>query len=135
MAQAILLVMLGASQGGAARFLLTHFSSELSHHHGFPYGTLLVNALGCFLVGYVLTWSADHTHDRWRLLAATGFCGGFTTFSAFAYESMAYLHEARLVLLAANLVLNNGLSFAAVLAGIWLHRSGRGTFVDRLLRA
>ncbi len=125
MAQAILLVMLGASLGGAARFLLTHFSSQVSYHHGFPYGTLVVNALGCFLVGYVLTWSADHTHDGWRLLAATGFCGGFTTFSAFAYESMAYLHEARLLSLAANLVLNNGLSFAAVLAGIWLHRAGR----------
>ena len=72
MLQAILLVMAGASVGAALRFFATHFTSELSHHHGFPYGTLLVNVLGSFAVGYVLTWSSDHTHDRWRLLAATG---------------------------------------------------------------
>src|SRR5687767_10186517 len=84
MLQSILLVAAGASIGAVARFLFTHFSSEISHHHGFPYGTLLVNILGSFLVGYILSWSADHGHDRWRLLAATGFCGGFTTFSAFA---------------------------------------------------
>jgi len=80
MLQNILWISLGAVLGALARFALTHLSSELSHHHGFPYGTLAVNVLGCFAVGYVLTWTADHDHDRWRLLAATGFCGAFTTF-------------------------------------------------------
>src|SRR5206468_2566307 len=108
--------------GAAARFLITHYFSEASQHHGFPIGTLIVNVFGSFVVGYVLTWSADHTHDRWRLLAATGFCGGFTTFSAFAFESMAMWHEGRAVLLLANVALNNLLSFAALLAGIVSHR-------------
>jgi CrcB protein len=123
MLTAILLVMLGGAFGSASRYVITHFSSDLSHHHGFPYGTLLVNVIGSLAVGYVLTWSADHTHDRWRLLAATGFCGGFTTFSAFAYETMAYWNSSRFALWGLNIVLNNTLSLCAVLLGISLHSS------------
>src|SRR5947209_1843001 len=102
MPQALLLVMLGAAAGAAARFLITHYSSQLSQHHGFPYGTLIVNVVGSFVVGYVLTWSADHSHDRWRLLAATGFCGGFTTFSAFAFETVGLWREGQFLAVAAN---------------------------------
>ncbi|HZP17762.1 MAG TPA: fluoride efflux transporter CrcB, partial [Terriglobales bacterium] len=110
----VLCVALGAIAGALLRFLITHYSSQLSHHHGSPYGTLVVNVVGSFLVGYVLTWTADHEHDRWRLLMATGFCGAFTTFSAFAYESMAYWHEGKLGSFAANVVANNLLCLAAV---------------------
>jgi CrcB protein len=125
MLEAVGLVVLGASLGAAARFLITHYSFELSHHHGFPYGTLIVNVLGSFLVGWVLTWSADHAHDRWRLIAATGFCGGFTTFSAFAYESMAYLHTGQHLTLLINVLLNNTLSFAALILGVRAHQLAR----------
>ncbi|HWX56314.1 MAG TPA: fluoride efflux transporter CrcB [Verrucomicrobiae bacterium] len=123
MVQALLLVMLGGALGAAARYLVTHFSSEYSHHHGFPYGTLVVNVIGSFLVGYILTWTTDHSHDRWRLLAATGFCGGFTTFSAFAYETMAYWHAGQMVLLGLNVALNNVLAFLALAAGICAHKA------------
>ena len=113
--------LIGAIFGAILRFVITHYSSELSHHHGFPYGTLLVNVLGSLLVGYVLTWSADHEHDYWRLFAATGFCGAFTTFSAFAYESVAYWHEGRIGAFLVNLLLNNVLCVLAVALGIRLH--------------
>src|SRR5207244_7365718 len=91
----VLCVAGGAICGALVRFLITHLSSEVSDHHGFPYGTLIVNVAGCILVGYILTWTADHEHDRWRLLMATGFCGAFKTFSAF-YESMAVIVGIRL---------------------------------------
>ena len=123
MAVGILYLSIGAIFGAILRFLITHYSSELSHHHGFPYGTLTVNVLGSLLVGYVLTWSADHEHDYWRLFAATGFCGAFTTFSAFAYESLAYWHEGRIGAFLVNLVLNNVLCVLAVAAGIRLHNA------------
>ena len=123
MATGILYLTVGAVLGAILRFLITHYSSELSHHHGFPYGTLLVNVLGSLLVGWVLTWSADHEHDYWRLFAATGFCGTFTTFSAFAYESLGYWHQGRTGMFLLNLVLNNALCLVAVSLGIWLHNS------------
>src|SRR5262245_47670928 len=123
MVQAILLVMLGGAIGAAARFLITHFSSELSHHHGFPFGSLLVNVLGSLAVVYILTWSAVQTHDRWRLLSAIVFCGGFTTFSAFAYETMAYWHSGKMFPFALIIGLNNTLSFCAVWLGVRLHSS------------
>lgn len=123
MADNLLYVGLGAVLGGLLRFLFTHYSSELSGHHGFPVGTLLVNVLGSFLVGYVLTWSANNASDRWRLFAATGFCGAFTTFSAFAYESMSYWREGKPLWFALNLLLNNVLCMVAVVAGIYLHKN------------
>lgn len=117
----IVYVAVGAVIGAIARFLVTHLSSEISHHHGFPYGTLAVNAIGCVIVGYVLTWAADHTHDTYRLLMATGFCGAFTTFSAFAYESMTYWHDGRMGLFVLNLAANNAFSLLGVTLGIKLH--------------
>ena len=117
----ILCVAVGAIFGALARFFVTSYSSRISHHHGFPYGTLAVNVIGSFIVGYVLTWTADHTQDHWRLLTATGFCGAFTTFSAFAYESLAYWHDGRAFAFFLNLGLNNLLCLVAVAAGIKLH--------------
>src|ERR1700736_6957344 len=103
MLQSVLLVMVGGALGAAARYLLTHFSSNLTQHHGFPYGTLLVNVLGSLAVGYILTWSADHTHDHWRLLAATGFCGGVTTFLPLVFESITYLDEGKIDIFLLNM--------------------------------
>jgi CrcB protein len=123
MLKAMLLVMLGGAVGAGARYLITHLSSGVSNHHGFPFGTLAVNLAGSLAVGYILSWSADHAHDRWRLLAATGFCGGFTTFSAFAYETMAYWNSGRFLLFGLNIALNNILALCGVVAGAALHGS------------
>ncbi len=120
MLQAIAFVMLGGALGSATRYLITHFASDQTQHSGFPLGTLLVNVLGSLTVGYILSWSTDHSSDRWRLLAATGFCGGFTTFSAFAYESMAYFHAGRFAMMALNVGLNTALSFVALAMGVQL---------------
>jgi fluoride exporter len=122
MLENILAISAGAVAGALARYTITHLSSELTHHSGFPFGTLAVNVIGCFAVGWILAGSGE-SQDRWRLLTATGFCGAFTTFSAFAYESIAYWRQGAVFVFALNVLANNVLSLLAVGAG--MHIRGR----------
>jgi CrcB protein len=121
MIQAVLLVMAGGAAGSAARYVLSHITSDLSRQFGFPLGTLLVNLLGSFVVGYVLA-SWMQADDRWRLFLATGICGGFTTFSTFSYETIGYWQNGRWFLMCTNIVLNNALSLAATALAMHLHQ-------------
>lgn len=125
MLENILALSAGAVLGALARYALTHWSSAATQHTGFPVGTLAVNVIGCFVVGWVLSWQADHAQDRWRLFAATGFCGAFTTFSAFAFESMVYWRQGQMALFALNVASNNVLSLLAVVAGAAVRGSSR----------
>jgi fluoride exporter len=121
----LIVLAVGAVLGAFARFGFTHISSDMSQHHGFPYGTLAVNVLGSYIVGFVLTWRPDHAHDTWRLFAATGFCGAFTTFSAFAYESVGYLRDGQTASFFLNVAINNMVAMLAVWAGVVSHAHGR----------
>jgi CrcB protein len=120
MAHNLAYLSIGAVLGAISRYLITHFSSQVSHHSGFPIGTLLVNVIGSFIVGYVLAAPSDPVRDSWRIFAATGFCGAFTTFSAFAFESMMYWRGGQFGLFAVNLIVNNATALLAVLAGMAL---------------
>lgn len=90
----------------------------------FPYGTLTINVLGSFVLGFFLAWTSERVmvDPRWRLLVAVGFCGGYTTFSSYAYETMAFFQQGQWALLATNFVANNLLACAAVVAGMALAR-------------
>jgi fluoride exporter len=90
----------------------------------FPYGTLSINVLGSFVLGFFLVWTSERVlvDPRWRLLIAVGFCGGYTTFSSYAYETMAFFEQGQWTLMAANFLANNLLPCGAVLAGMVLAR-------------
>jgi fluoride exporter len=90
----------------------------------FPYGTLSINVLGSFVLGFFLVWTSERVlvDPRWRLLIAVGFCGGYTTFSSYAYETMAFFEQGQWALMAANFVANNLLACGAVVAGMVLAR-------------
>jgi fluoride exporter len=80
--------------------------------------------LGSFVLGFFLVWTTERTivDPRWRLLIAIGFCGGFTTFSSYAYETMVFFEQGQWALMAGNFVTNNLLACAGVLAGMALAR-------------
>lgn len=88
----IFMVGIGGSVGSVARYLCQKFIHEW-YSHPFPLGTFLVNITGCFLIGliYSIAEKGNLLSPEGRLLLATGFCGGFTTFSAFALENVNLL--------------------------------------------
>ena len=119
----VLIVSLGAIVGANARYLLSRYAAKLLGPV-FPYGTLIINLSGSFIVGFVMVWTSERVFidPRWRLLVVVGFCGSFTTFSSYAYESMAYFEQGQWLLMWANILSNNVLCLLGVLAGIALAR-------------
>ena len=85
----ILLVAIGGGIGSALRYLTAVFIQRY-FSSGFPLATLLVNVIGCFLIGILIGTFQRHqlTDSNLKWLLVTGFCGGFTTFSAFGIESI-----------------------------------------------
>jgi CrcB protein len=91
----------------------------------FPYGTLIINVVGSFMVGVFVIWTTERVlvDPRWRLLVVVGFCGSFTTFSSYAFETMSFLEQGQWGLMLANIFSNNLLCLAAALAGMAVARA------------
>ena len=90
--QLFLAMAIGGAIGSILRFLLSEHIQKLSTS-GFPFGILLVNVLGSFLVGLLATLFIErlHLNDMWRALVLIGFLGGFTTFSSFSIDAVNLL--------------------------------------------
>lgn len=120
-AEVTLAIAAGSAVGGVARFLLTAWAQGQSGST-FPTGTLVVNLVGCLALGFLMHLVSDTAalSPQGRALLTTGFCGGFTTFSTFAYETVALVEEGawRRATLNAGLSLLGGL--AAILVGAQL---------------
>ena len=94
MIKSLLIVGTGSFIGGAMRYLLSTLMKNVCGQ-GFPWGTLMVNLLGCFLFGmlFAVFGKSSATDNTLYLLLTTGVCGGFTTFSTFANESVQMLQQ------------------------------------------
>ncbi|HEY9517651.1 MAG TPA: fluoride efflux transporter CrcB [Gemmatimonadales bacterium] len=130
----LLLVGGGGFLGSVARYYITGWATQVSHAGRFPVGTLAVNVTGCLLIGF-LAGLAEHAHllsPPTRLFLLTGFLGGYTTYSAFAYETYflgrEHLTLAALTSIALHLLLGLGAvllgSRISALVGQTLLRSG-----------
>jgi CrcB protein len=110
-------VALGSALGGVARFLLSTFLQQKAGA-AFPIGTLVVNISGSILLGFLLRYSLSTTAitPEVRGLLTAGFCGGYTTFSTFTYETMALVEDGEMGRAAAYIAL----SVAASLIGAYL---------------
>ncbi|SFD20478.1 fluoride efflux transporter CrcB [Algibacter pectinivorans] len=116
----ILLVFLGGGFGSSLRYIIGKYLNN--PETGIPYGTFAANILGSLLIGIILglaaknnTLSQSHT-----LLLATGFCGGFTTFSTFAYENHVFLKSGDFTSFALYTIASFVIGFLAVFAGMYL---------------
>ena len=110
-------VAIGSAAGGVARFALSTFVQQRVGPN-FPVGTLLVNISGSLLLGFLmrLALGTDLISPETRVLLTTGFCGGYTTFSTFTYETMVLIEDGETTRAALYIVLSVVLS----LIGAWL---------------
>ena len=120
-----LIVFLGAGIGGAARHGVNVGAAKL-FGFGFPFGTLIVNVAGSFLIGLLAGWFAFRPGlpQETRLFLTTGILGGFTTFSAFSLDAALLIERNAYALAAAYLLGSVTASLVALFLGLALFRSG-----------
>lgn len=118
--KALLLVFLGGGTGSVARYLISRLGNTTGAM--LPFGTLAVNVIGSFLIGLILGWAVRNNafNTNTSLLLATGFCGGFTTFSAFAYENHTFLKSGDITSFALYTILSIVLGLIGVFVGLWV---------------
>ncbi len=116
----ILLVGAGGGAGSILRYLCQKWFAE-NVQHPFPWGTFIVNISGCLLIGIIYALSERSTllSPQTRLLLITGLCGGFTTFSAFAFENMTLLRSGDTLYFFLYAIGTVVLGIAAVFGGIF----------------
>jgi CrcB protein len=110
-------IAVGSALGGVSRYLLGGVIQRAAAA-GFPIGTLVVNITGSFLLGLFLRYAVDTPTltPEWRAFLTVGFCGGYTTFSTFSYETVALLEDGQWGRAATYV----GLSLALALLGVML---------------
>mgnify|MGYP000876418045 CR=1 FL=1 len=118
-----LAVFIGGGVGSIARYA-TGISCALLCGKNFPYGTLVVNVIGSFLILFFMTLAVERltVSPAIRLLVVTGFLGGFTTFSSFAFETLSLAINGESIKAVLNLFLTVIAGFAAGMGGIMAAR-------------
>jgi CrcB protein len=124
MVKDVLAISLAAILGGNLRYGLSRLAAR-EFGSIFPYGTLAINIVGSFIAGFFVIWTTERVlmDPRWRLLVVVGFCGSFTTFSSYAFETMAYFEQGQWGLMLINIFSNNLLCLGGALTGMALARA------------
>ena len=122
--QLVLLIGFAGFLGTIARYL----SGQLIYKFlpiAFPFGTLIVNILGCFIIGIVYGWFEKENiySNEWKLIFATGFCGGFTTFSAFSMENIQLLREGQFGIALLYIFVSVVIGISATFGGVSLMKN------------
>ncbi|WP_187647961.1 fluoride efflux transporter CrcB [Nitrosophilus labii] len=113
----IIAVGVGGFFGAISRFLISSFIQKLSSSF-FPFGTLSVNVIGSFLIGFLIVYFENVINPTQKALLVTGFLGALTTFSTFSYETVTMLQNSLYYRALINITLNVILSLGATIMGI-----------------
>lgn len=119
----LLLVFVGGGIGSVLRFIIGKYLNNTTT--GIPYGTFAANILGSLLIGVILGLAIKNNtlSENQILFLATGFCGGFTTFSTFAYENHLFLKSGDFMSFAIYTIASFVIGFLAVFGGMYLVKS------------
>lgn len=116
----LVLVMIGAAVGAPSRWLLDQ-AVQARRERVFPLGTWIINVAGSFLLGVILGAAAFGPGSRDLVaLAGTGFCGGFTTYSTFGYETVRLAEDGSYLEAGLNVISSLAVGLGAALAGWYL---------------
>jgi fluoride exporter len=114
-----LMVAAGGAVGSTLRFWV---GGSMANRLGtrFPYGTFAVNCTGSFLIGLVITLIAErpNVNPNWRYLIGVGFIGGYTTFSAFEYETFQSMQDGKMLIASLNVILSVSIGLICVWLGV-----------------
>ena len=118
------IVSLGAIVGACSRYYISRLAAKIVGAV-FPYGTLIINVTGSVVVGFFMIYATERVllDPRWRLLIVVGFCGAFTTFSSYAFETMSFFEQGQWGLMLTNIFANNLLCLGGALAGMAVARA------------
>ena len=118
----LFLVFIGGGFGSVLRYIISRYLNNSESN--FPLGTFTANILGSLLIGIIIGFAAKNNTltQNQTLLLATGFCGGFTTFSTFAYENHVLFKSGDFTSFALYTFASFIVAFLAVFAGMYLSR-------------
>ena len=118
----ILWIGAGGAVGAVLRYVVSDTVQGMSRNSGFPYGTLVVNLVGCFLIGLlsILAETRGVFSSQVSAFIFIGVLGALTTFSTFSNETMVLLQAGRTAYVLENIAANTGLGLMAVWFGSWL---------------
>jgi CrcB protein len=118
-----LLIVMGGGAGSLARYVVANtIATRMASR--FPWGTVVVNVTGCFLIGLIMTVLTERANlnPNWRFALVVGFLGGYTTFSSFEWETFGLVRDGAFWLGLANVIGSVTFGYAAVWLGALLAR-------------
>jgi fluoride exporter len=122
--QTVLLISLGAIIGANLRYFVAQYVAKLIPS-SFPFGTLIINISASFILGFFIIWTSERVlaDPRWRIFVAVGFCGTYSTYSSYVFETFSLFEKGQFSLAALNFLVTNVVCFGAVVLGAVLARN------------